>query len=49
MSGAEIASVSKKFDIFAHRLIQTSVLLKAETVYKLIAPVEQKDLYFYIQ
>jgi len=37
-AGAEIASVSSEFDIFAHRPIQTSVLDTTEVAYKPIAP-----------
>jgi hypothetical protein len=44
MSGAEIASVSSEFDIFAHRPIETSVLTTVEIVYKPIATVNQIDL-----
>ena len=38
MSGAEIASISSEIDIFAHRPIETSVLVTVENVYKTIAP-----------
>jgi len=49
MSGAaELVSFSSKFDISAHRPIQTSVLGTIETTYKRTAPVDQNDLEFYI-
>jgi len=44
MSAAEIASVNGDFDIFTHKLVQTSVLGTIETAYKTIAPVDQNDL-----
>ena len=40
--------VSSEFDIFAHKPIQSSVLETIETVYKPVAPVEQRDLEFLI-
>jgi len=48
MSAAEILSVSRDFDIFAHKPVQTSILESVETVYKPFAPVEQSDLEFLI-
>ena len=47
MSAAEILSVSSDFDIFAHKPFPT-FLETVEMVYKLIAPVEQRDLEFLI-
>jgi len=44
MPGAEVTSVSSKFDIFMHRPIQTAVLGTVECVYKTNAHVEQNDL-----
>ena len=44
MSAANILTVSSEFNIFANKLIKTSVLETIETVYKPIAPVEQSDL-----
>ena len=48
MSVAEILTVIREFDIFAHKPIQTSILETVETVFKPIAPVEQIDLEFLI-
>jgi len=48
MSGAEIASGSSEFDIFAHRPIQMSLLGTLESLYKPIAPVDQNDMEFLI-
>jgi len=48
MSDAEVASVSSGIDIFMLRPIQTAVLGIVETLYKLLAPVEQKDFEFVI-
>jgi len=48
MSVAEIAYVSREFDIFAHRPIQTSVLGTVEIAYIPIAPVDQNYLEFFI-
>jgi hypothetical protein len=48
MSDAEILSVSSDFDIFAHKPIPTLFLETVEMVFKLIAPVEQRDLEFLI-
>jgi len=40
MSGADIASVSSEFDIYAHNPIQTSVLGTVEKVHKHITPLD---------
>ena len=48
MTGAEIVSVSSEFDIFKHRLINTSALGTVETMYKSIASVDQNNLEFII-
>ena len=45
-SAAEIASVSSKFDIFAHKPIHTSVLGTTEFEYEPIDPFHQNDLKF---
>ena len=47
MSDVEVASVSSEFDIFVQRPIQTAVLGTVETVYKPLAPKEQKNLEFF--
>jgi len=47
-AAAKIASVISEFDIFAHRPVQTSVLVTIETAYIPIAPVEKNDLEFFI-
>jgi len=47
-AAAEIACVSSKFYIFAHRPTQTSVLGTIQTANKTIAPVDQKDIEFFI-
>ena len=48
MSAAEVVSISSEFDIFAHKLVQTSVLGTIDTAYKPIAPVDQNELKFLI-
>ena len=48
MSDKEGVFVSSEIDIFTQKPIQTSVLETIETVYKLIAPVEQSDSEFLI-
>ena len=45
---ADILTVSSEFDIFAYKAIQTSVLETIETVYKPIAPMEQRDFEFLV-
>jgi len=47
-AAAETTSVSRGFDVFAHRPIQTSVLGTMEAAYKPIAAVEQNHLEFFI-
>jgi hypothetical protein len=45
---AEAVSASTEFDIFAIKPVQTSTLDMIETVYKLIASIDQSDLEFLI-
>jgi len=47
MSDAEVTSVSNEFDMLMHMPIQTAVLWIVETVYKPLAPKEQKNLEFF--
>jgi len=41
-------SVTSEIDILTHRPIQTSVLGTIEAAYKLIAPVDENDVEFFI-
>jgi len=48
MSAAELASISRGFDILEHKPVHTSVLGTIKTAYNPIAPVDQNDLEFLI-
>ena len=48
MSGAEIASISSEFYIFAHKPVQAFVLGTIDTAYKTNVPVDQNNVEFLI-